>query len=77
MQTLRDSGYANLHLDNGLREPLPISRIVAQRGDMATAEILQRFLGVGEARVESTGDLDSDITIQMGEDWVTGLESRR
>lgn len=76
MQTLRESGYANLHLDKGLREPLPISRIVAQRGDMATAEILQRFLGVGEARVESTGDLDSDITIQVGEDWTAAQAGR-
>jgi hypothetical protein len=41
---------------------------------MATAEILQRFLGVGEARVESTGHLNSDITIQVGEDWPATLE---
>jgi hypothetical protein len=76
MQTLRDSGYANIHLDKHLREPLPISRIVAQQGDMATAEILQRFLGVGEARVESTGDLNSDITIQVGEDWTASQKGR-
>ena len=76
MQTLRDSGYANIHLDKHLREPLPISRIVAQQGDMATAEILQRFLGVGEARVESTGDLNSDITIQVGEDWTASRKGR-
>jgi polyisoprenyl-teichoic acid--peptidoglycan teichoic acid transferase len=72
-KTLRDSGYTNLYVDKSLKEPLPISRIVAQRGDMATAEIVQRFLGIGEARVESTGALNSDITIQLGQDWAQGL----
>jgi LCP family protein required for cell wall assembly len=72
-QTLRDSGYSNISVDRNLRQPLPISRIVAQRGDMATAETVQRFLGIGEARVESTGALHSDITIQLGQDWNQGL----
>lgn len=72
-QTLRDSGYSNVYVDKDLKTPLPISRIVAQRGDMATAEMVQRFLAIGEARVESTGALNSDITIQLGQDWVQGL----
>jgi anionic cell wall polymer biosynthesis LytR-Cps2A-Psr (LCP) family protein len=73
IKTLGESGYSNLYRDKDLQQPLPISRVVAQRGDMATAEILQRFLGVGEARVESTGHLNSDITIQVGEDWPATL----
>jgi hypothetical protein len=40
---------------------------------MATAEMVQRFLAIGEARVESTGALNSDITIQLGQDWAQGL----
>ncbi|QQE63590.1 hypothetical protein GFS31_02570 [Leptolyngbya sp. BL0902] len=72
-KTLRDSGYSNISVARSLQEPLPISRIVAQRGDMATAEMVQRFLGIGEARVESTGVLNSDITIQLGQDWSQGL----
>ncbi len=72
-QTLQDSGYSNVYVDKDLQTPLPISRIVAQRGDMATAEMVQRFLAIGEARVESTGALNSDITIQLGQDWAQGL----
>ena len=72
-KTLRDSGYSNISVARSLQEPLPISRIVAQRGDMATAEMVQRFLSIGEARVESTGVLNSDITIQLGQDWTQGL----
>ena len=72
-KALRDSGYSNIRTDKKLNEPLPISRIVAQRGDGATAELVHRFLGIGEVRVESTGVLNSDITIQLGQDWVQGL----
>ncbi|MBD1915817.1 MULTISPECIES: LCP family protein [Cyanophyceae] len=72
-RALRESGYSNVFVDKTLHEPLPISRIVAQRGDGATAEMVHRFLGIGEVRVESTGALDSDITIQLGQDWNQGL----
>ncbi len=68
--TLRDSGYSNVYVDQDWNETLPITRIVAQQGDIATAEMIHRFLGVGEVRVESTGVLNSDITIQLGQDWL-------
>ncbi|MBD2106630.1 MULTISPECIES: LCP family protein [unclassified Nodosilinea] len=72
-RALRESGYSNIFIDQTLNAPLPISRIVAQRGDGATAEMVHRFLGIGEVRVESTGALNSDITIQLGQDWNQGL----
>lgn len=72
-KALRESGYSNVFVDKTLHEPMPISRIVAQRGDGATAEMVHRFLGIGEVRVESTGALNSDITIQLGQDWNQGL----
>jgi LCP family protein required for cell wall assembly len=69
-RALQDSGYASIYVDRTLNDPLPISRIVAQRGDVASAEMVHRFLGIGEVRVESTGSLNSDITIQLGQDWI-------
>ncbi len=68
--TLYDSGYRSVIVGQDLNEPLPETRIVAQRGDRASASMLQKFLRIGEVRVESTGNLDSDITIQLGEDWL-------
>ena len=56
--------------DRSLSQPLRESRIVAQRGDVDSAESIQQFMGVGQVRVESTGSLESDITIQLGEDWL-------
>jgi len=72
-ETLRDSGYTNVYVDQDWNDPLPITRIVAQQGDITSAEMIHRYLGVGEVRVESTGVLNSDITIQLGQDW---LQSR-
>lgn len=70
VQTLYDSGYYNIFVEEQWHEELPVTRIVAQNGDLSSAETLQRFLGVGDVRVESTGILDSDITIQLGRDWL-------
>ena len=70
IDNLYDSGYRNVIVGNGINEVLPETRIVAQRGDRASALMLKRFLRIGEVRVESTGNLDSDITIQLGEDWL-------
>ncbi|MBD0269698.1 MAG: LCP family protein [Cyanobacteria bacterium Co-bin8] len=70
IDTLYESGYTNVYTERDWNNELPITRILAQQGDMASAEMLQRFLKVGEVRVESTGILDSDITIQLGKDWL-------
>ena len=66
---LKQGGYGNVSVSKPNREPLNVTRIVAQQGDLKTAEAVRRSLGFGEVRIESTGDLDSDITIQVGQDW--------
>ncbi len=66
---LYNQGYRNVQVGRRWREPLETSRIVAQRGDDSSAFDVRRQLGIGEVRVESTGELSSDITIQLGEDW--------
>ncbi|NEQ43138.1 MAG: LCP family protein [Leptolyngbya sp. SIOISBB] len=70
VQTLYDSGYYNVYIEESWPAELPFTKVVAQNGDLASAETLQRFLGIGDVRVESTGILDSDITIQLGRDWL-------
>ena len=70
INTLYDTGYYNVFVDRSLRNPIRDTRIVAQRGDVESARDIQQYLNVGEVRVESTGNLESDITIQLGEDWL-------
>ena len=68
---LYDRGYENLSLGEDRSENLPVTRIIAQTGNRAAAESIRDVLQVGEIRVESTGDLNSDITIQVGNDWLS------
>ncbi len=67
---LRQVGYSNVDVDLPYSEPLRVTRIVAQQGDVEGAEALRRALGFGEVRIESTGELSSDVTIQLGQDWL-------
>jgi hypothetical protein len=43
---------------------------VAQQGNTKSADAVREALGFGEIRIETTGDLDSDITIQLGKDSI-------
>jgi hypothetical protein len=70
VSTLRQTGYQNISIDDSWREPLRVTRIVAQQGDNGSAAAIRRQLGFGEVRVESTGSISSDVTIQLGRDWL-------
>ncbi|MBE9041372.1 LCP family protein [Oscillatoriales cyanobacterium LEGE 11467] len=45
------------------------TQIIIQKGHLNGAKFLQESLGFGEIVTMSTGDLDSDLTIRIGEDW--------
>jgi len=66
---LAKAGYRDVFADDSSTQRLSSTRIIAQDGDRQNAEAIRAALGLGEIRVESTGSLDSDITIQLGEDW--------
>lgn len=66
---LRDAGFYNVYIDENWSEPLRETRIIAQSGDLGKAEAVRRSLGLGEVRVEGTGNLQSDVTVQVGTDW--------
>jgi polyisoprenyl-teichoic acid--peptidoglycan teichoic acid transferase len=67
---LQSGGLPNVGLDEPYGEPLKVTRIVAQQGDVESARAVRQILGFGEIRVESTGELRSDVTVQVGQDWV-------
>ncbi|MFM7450011.1 MAG: LCP family protein [Leptolyngbyaceae cyanobacterium] len=70
-------GYTNVAtMDQPLHEPLRTTRIVAQQGDEESAKAIQQALGFGEVWIENTGDLASDVTIQLGQDWAGTPSSR-
>ncbi|MFM6202980.1 MAG: LytR C-terminal domain-containing protein, partial [Dolichospermum sp.] len=69
IKTLEKAGYTNIFISKPWGQPLEVTHIVAQQGDENSAESLRSLLGFGEVRVESTGNLGSDISIQVGKDW--------
>lgn len=71
---LNTGGYNRVRVSKRWTEPLKVTRIVAQEGNRKGAEQIRQFLGFGEVLVESTGTLQSDITIKIGEDWSTMTE---
>lgn len=68
--SLNEQGFWNVKVSKPWTEPLKETRIVAQDGDTSSADSVQRQLGFGKVVVESTGYLESDITIQVGQDWL-------
>lgn len=77
ISTLGDKGYWNVYNSKHWTVPLEVTRIVAQNGDVASAKAIKDDLGFGEVVVESTGALQSHITIQLGKDWLKVREQQQ
>jgi LCP family protein required for cell wall assembly len=73
---LKKSGFGNVYIsqEEG-REKLTKTRIVAQKGDSESAGTLRDALGLGEVRTDTSGAIESDLTIQIGTDWQEQIES--
>lgn len=69
-QFLQEQGFYNVYVIEDWSQPMNQTEVIAQRGDVQSAEILQSVLNVGRTTVDSTGDLQSDITLRIGDDWV-------
>lgn len=76
-QYLRNQGFYNVYVTEDWPAAQATTQVIAQQGDVRSAEVLQSVLGVGTAIADSTGDIQSHITIRVGEDWLekSSLES--
>ena len=74
IRMLRKAGYRKVYIAKSLGLPLKVTRIVAQQGDGYSAESVRSILGLGEVRVESTGNINSDISVQVGQDYLEQRE---
>lgn len=68
-KSLRQRGFSNIIINADAPRAIATTQILAQRGDTATALEVQALLGFGEVRVQSTGDITSDVTVRVGRDW--------
>ena len=62
-------GFANVYLASDWSDKQSQTQIIAQQGDLTNAETLKSLLGIGRVEADSTGDLESDLTIRLGDDW--------
>lgn len=67
---LQSQGYDNVYVVEDWTTPQGQTQIIAQRGDLESAEMVGTALGLGQIVPASTGDLSSDLTIQVGDDWI-------
>jgi polyisoprenyl-teichoic acid--peptidoglycan teichoic acid transferase len=74
LTTLRSKGFRNIHTVKDWSEPIAKTEIIAEKGDTRGAIALQRVLGFGQVEAASTGELQSDLTIRLGQDGIAALK---
>lgn len=74
VEYLQEQGFNNIHYaDDDWPRTIAKTQIIPQWGDLESAEYLQTLLADSQLLADSTGDLGSDLTVRVGEDW---LQSR-
>ncbi len=71
---LRDKGFADVYVVSDWIDVERKTSVVVQRGDVGSARAIKSVLELGQVVSESTGDIDSDITIRVGEDWLEQID---
>ena len=66
---LESMGYRRAFVAKPWKEMIGTTRVIAQNGDADGAQLVKEAIGQGDVRVDSSGILGSDVTIQLGSDW--------
>ncbi len=67
---LKKKGFSNVSVVKDWPDKQRQSQIIVQQGDLEAANLLRKTLGDGKIEASSTGEIDSDLTLRIGEDWV-------
>lgn len=67
---LQAKGFYNVYVIEDWPAQEQQTQIIVQGGDLHGAEMLESVLGMGQVIPASTGDLSSDLTIRIGNDWM-------
>ncbi|MEM7554255.1 MAG: LCP family protein [Cyanobacteria bacterium P01_A01_bin.84] len=66
---LKKQGFSKVYSTDPWNDPRSQTQIIVQKGNIKAAEAIQKILKFGEIKVSSTGDIESDLTIRIGNDW--------
>lgn len=67
---LEEKGFKNVYVAADWPDLQRQTQIIVQQGDFNAANVLKKVLGLGKVEPDSTGDLESDLTIRVGKDWI-------
>ncbi len=70
---LRDKGFYNVYVVPDWYEKQSLTQVIVQGGYLKSAETVKTALGFGNIEAASTGEIGSDFTIRLGEDYVTQI----
>ena len=68
-EKLIKAGYNNIYITDPWSEKQTQTQIILQTGKTDAANSIQQAIGIGTLETSSTGDLDSDVTIRIGDDF--------
>ena len=68
-EKLAKAGYETTYITEPWSETQTQTQIILQTGKTDGANSIQQAIGIGLLETSSTGDLDSDITIRIGDDF--------
>jgi LCP family protein required for cell wall assembly len=69
-QYLAEKNFRNVYIIKDWPDRQRQTQIIVQQGDLEAAATLKKVLGLGKVEASSTGDLESELTIRVGEDWL-------
>ncbi len=69
-QYLSNHGFPNVYVVQDWPDLQGQTQIIVQQGDLEGAAALKEAIGLGDIEATSTGDLESDLTIRIGRDWL-------
>lgn len=69
-QYLAQRDFRNVYIVQKWPDHIRQTQIIVQQGDLEAATSLKKVLGVGKVEASSTGDIESELTIRVGEDWL-------
>lgn len=72
---LTSLGFDNVYVAGDWTDPEPQTQIIVQQGDLNGAKEVQKSLGFGAIEPASVGELESDLTIRVGKDWLSQPKS--
>lgn len=69
IEYLKQQGFTNVYAVSDWPDQHRQTQIIVHRGNRSTGVQLNEVIGLGKINVSATGDLESDITIRIGQDW--------